>query len=371
MRASPRVTAAIITRMLEKIKGFLNWKPGSKARVIASELGLDRSSVSRALHAHSDKFQQDDSFGWRVLSDAVRIEFSGAGWLVSKNFEDALAKGFYKKPDDADVVLVLKDNCKPMLEFIARLLALCNQLHSNWKTVTLDLESSPKTLTYLDRIGFFQVLNASVVVLPNRPSGRLAKTFRGNNDGVIELRLIDPNDPDESIPALLRNSFVNCAGQSYSHAAFTVLSELFGNVTEHSFSPTAGFAGLQFYPKSRKIQAVISDNGLGIVGTLSPVVPMKYPQVAAKMSASEHPEVTLLQEVFQRQGLSQVDEEGRGLGIWRSGDLAEKFRATISVRQERFELRVEHGHNGVRFRHRVDLAPLYGTHICFEFKLDD
>jgi hypothetical protein len=269
------------------------------------------------------------------------------------------------------VVFVLKDECKMMVEVLARMLALSNQLVGAGKEVTLNFEASKKTLSYLDRLGFFDLLSDRIVVLPRRPKGTRAKAYRGNNDGVIEFRAIDPGDPDEEIPRLLERSFVRCAGASYSVAAFTILSELFGNVVEHSGVTAAGFAGLQFYKRANHIQAVISDSGHGIVGTLAPAVAQRYPAVARRIAASQHPPgVALLREVFSQGGISQVDEQGRGLGLKASGDQAGKFSAKISVRQRDFEFLIRHSPKGVTFAHRADLVRLEGTHICFDFLLD-
>lgn len=356
--------------MLSQIFAFLKLNPGTKAKTIGARLGIDRAEVNRLLHEQEGIFQQDADFQWSLIATTCRIEFDGKGWLVSKNFEDALRDISPLSSNYSSVVFVLKNEGKPMLDFLARLLALCNQLVAAGKAVTLDFEESKTTLSYLDRVGFFGVLNQTIAVLPKRPSGRLAKAYKGNNDGVIEFRLIDPANPDPDTPKLLQHSFVSCAGDSYSKAAFTMLSELFGNVLEHSDTESPGFACLQFYRNSRKIQAVISDNGRGIIGTLGPVVPKKYPKVHQAMLEAKHAGVALLTEVFKKGALSQIDSDGRGLGIWRSGDIAEKFSAKISVRQSDFELRVHHDHNGVQFGHRTGLAGMLGTHICFEFKLD-
>lgn len=355
--------------MLKQISEFLEEYPCTKARTIATRLGLDRGNVSRLLHLHTDKFEQDAQFQWSVIAIAFTVEFNGSGWLTAGDFERALDRSPLMSPQP-EVVFLLRGGGKPMLDFIARLLALCNQLVLAGKAVTLDFAGSNSTLSYLDRVGFFDVLNESIEVLPKRPSGDLAKTFRGNNDGVIEFRLIDPAKPDQNIPALLRNSFVSCAGASYSQGAFTVLAELFGNVIEHSESGSPGFACLQFYRKAGKIQAVISDNGRGIVGTLAPVVPQKYPDVAAKMVAAPHAGIALLTEVFKEGGLSQKNDDGRGIGLRRSGDLAKRFKARICVRQSDFELRIHHDHSAIQYTHRINLPYLQGTHICFEFKLD-
>jgi len=356
--------------MLDQIYAFLAANPGTKAKSIAFRLGVDKAELNRLLHEHKDKFAQDEEFSWSIVPTTRCIEFGGSGWLTSWDFERAFSGISPLESQHAAVVLVLKDDCKPLLEFIARMLALCNQLVAAGRIVTLSFEGSKKVLSYLDRVGFFDVLDEEIEVLPERPSSKLSKTYQGNNDGVIEFRLIDPVAPDENIPVLLRHSFVSCAGASYFQPAFTVLAELFNNVLDHSKTSSPGFACLQFYRRAGKIQTVISDNGLGIVGTLAPVVPQKYPRVARLMATAEHPGVALLTEVFKKGALSQVDSDGRGIGLKRSGDVAETFNAKISVRQSDFELRVYHDHNGVQFSHRLNLPYLAGTHICFEFKLD-
>lgn len=356
--------------MLHQVRAFLEKNPGTKAKTIATRLGLERTDVNRLLHDHPGHFEKDVEFQWSLASKTRRIEFGGSGWLKASDFERALCGDSPLRCDHSAIVFVLKDDCKPLLEFLGRLLATCNQLVEAGKQVTLDFEGSRQTLKYLDRVDFFGVLAPAITVLPQRPNGHLAKTFQGNNAGVIEFRFIDPKAPDQDIPSLLQDSFVRCAGDSYSQAAFTVLAELFGNVLEHSGTDSTGFACLQFYPRGNCIQAFISDNGRGIVGTLEPAVLSRYPSIAKKMRAAKHPGIALLEEVFSQGQISQVDEDGRGLGLKRSGDVAGKFKATIAVRQSDFELRVHHGPHGISFRSRTDLAHLEGTHICFEFDLD-
>lgn len=356
--------------MLERITAFLERFPGTKARAVAAQLGLDRAHVSRLLHEHTDRFVQDTEFQWSCVESVCQIEFNGNGWLTAGDFERALRSLSPLDSPHPSVVFMLKDGGKPMLDFVARLLAFCNQLVLGGKDVTLDFDGSPSTVTYLNRAGFFGVLDPSIQVLPERPSGHLAKTYQGKNDGLIEFRRIDPTEPDQEIPSLLRKSFVSCAGDAYSQDAFTILSELFGNVTEHSESVAPGFAGLQFYGRAGKIQAVISDNGRGIVGTLMPVVPQKYPNVQRRIAPAPHAGIALLKEVFKAGGLSQSDDDGRGIGLQLSGHVASKSNAKISVRQSDFELRIHYNSDGIQFSHKTQLAHLQGTHICFEFKLD-
>jgi hypothetical protein len=258
-----------------------------------------------------------------------------------------------------------------MMDALARVLAFSNQLETAKKFVTLDFSRCRSTLTYLDRAGFFEHLHPAIAVLPKRPTGSKAIYYSGNSHGLVELKKIYPTSPDKTIPELLKNSFVVCAGNSYSLAAFTVLAELLHNVEEHSGAATAGFAGLQFYKKANHIQTVISDSGLGIVGTLQPIISRRYPLVAEKIAASPlPPEVALLKEIFSEGRISQKKTDGSGLGLKRSSDLAKKYKAKITVRQERFELIVRHSPTGTSFDHSQNLVKLAGTHICFDFELD-
>ena len=358
--------------MLEKVRDFVRQNPGLKARAIAYRLGFERSPVSALLHTHKDTFQQDEASCWSfVPPPELRVEFGGKTWLAAKDVEKLLSMA--GSPLDSPcqrVVFSLKEGSRMMLEALARLLALSNQLAQAGKTVLLDFTESRSTATYLDRLGFFDHLNAAIQVLPKRALRGRSQEFRGNNDGLIELRSIDPTKEDREVPDLLERSFVRCAGESYSVAVSTILYELYRNVLEHSGSQTPGLAGLQFYKASGRIQAVISDSGAGIVGTLMPVLEARYPDVAKKIaSANSHPGVTLLKRVFSSGGISQVDDDGRGTGLKISGDKAKKFKATISVRQSDFELRILHTDDSVRFASATDLVRIEGTHICFDFVL--
>ncbi len=334
---------------------------------------MNRSEVNRILHDHKDIFVQDpEKFTWSLAE--LRVDLGKHCWLDAELFENALlVAGSPLDTTIPRVTFVVGDDCKILLEALARLLAISNQLAAFGKVVSIDFNTSRLTLGYLDRIGFIDLLRDDVKILPKRPHVSAAATYEGNNDAVVELRAIDHVNPDDDIPSLLRNSFVSCAGDQYNVAVHTVITELFGNVTEHSGATSAGFAGLQYYAggKRRHIQTVISDSGRGIVGTLMPILEDKYPVVAQKITKSSiDSRVALLQEVFSKGGISQVDASGRGLGLRRSGQCAHKYNALISARQETFELNINHVGKDIRFSHRLGLAKIAGTHICFDFFLD-
>jgi hypothetical protein len=358
--------------MLTRIQAFLQANPAQKAKKVAAHLHVTQKEVNQVLHRNKELFVQDESYQWSLVQkNELRVEFAGI-WLRAADFEQAIlgASSPLESPCGS-VIFVFGQGCKILLEAMARLLALSNQLLAAGKNVSLDFQACKPTLQYLNRIGFFDHLSKGIEVLPSRPVASSAAAYKGNNDGVVELREIAYLKPDQEIPSLLQKSFVNCAGDQYSVAAFTFLTELFNNVQEHSGSTSAAFAGLQFYKKAKHIQTVISDNGIGIVGTLDPILSKRYPRVLSKIKASNlHPGVALLQEVFSVGEISQVDAEGRGLGLKRSVELAQKYRAKISVRQDTFELIMNHDPQGTKFSHTLNLAKLAGTHICFDLKLD-
>lgn len=357
-----------------KLLKFLNRRPGTKAKDIATYLGEDKSNVNQVLYAHKDKFVCDDDFKWSVICpEKLRIEFPGDSWLKAKDFESVLSSYCTPWHDDCEsVTFVFKKDSRMLLGALARLLALCNQLTVAGKKVTLDFKDCADTLHYFDRIEFFEVLSPSISVLPRRPRERRGLLFNGNNDGVIELRSINPAAPNNEIPRLLERSFVKCANESYSTLALTVIGEPFKNVLDHSGSNLPGFAGLQAYKNRTRIHVVISDNGLGIVGTLAPVMRRRYPDIAARITNSnEHQGIALLKEVFSKGQISKEEEFGRGSGLKSSGDLAKKYQARISVRQKDFELRIFHERDGSRLYYESkNLVRIDGTHISFDFILD-
>jgi len=358
-----------------QIEKILRETPGIKAKDIAKKLAVEKSDVNSFLYAHVDFFQKDENHCWSLRGSEQRIELAANCWVDCHSFEKTLAAvGSPLDSNAKSFVFVVPDDCKLLLEASARLMALLNQIAHSGRTVTIDFTQCYATLKFLDRIGFFDQLNEKVIVLPQRPETSAATIYKGNNNVLVEFGAIDPIHPDETIPKQLKESFVAQAGTKYSQAAFTVITELFGNVRDHSKSPLPGFVALQCY-KNRKlphIQTVISDSGIGIVGTLIPILERKYPKIFRELASSDSPpEKLLLKKVFTLGEISQSDEQGRGLGLKSSSDAASKFDATILVRQERCEARFSYRNGQLRtFEFDGDMPRIMGTHICFDFLLD-
>lgn len=359
--------------MLKKIQALLKVTPKLMAKHLAEKLYLDKTEVNKILYANRDLFSRDTNYQWSAVdADELIVEFQECSWMSTEIFEKSLSGLTVLDGNHSKVKFVVAKDCKILLEALARLLALCNQINFAGKKVTIDFSSCTKSIGYFNRIGFFDKLDKEIIILPYRPKNSKAEAYAGSNSNVVELRSIDPIKPDRKIPESLKNSFESCAGNRYSQAAFTILSELFGNVQEHSDLKVPGFAALQYYSgKSPHIQTVISDSGLGIVGTLMPVLDKKYPELLEKINSSGiDVRVALLQEVFSLGGFSKSDDDGRGLGLKISAGLADKFKAKISVRQETFELKINYVDGEIKFFHALNLSRILGTHICFDFLLD-
>lgn len=357
--------------MLKLLRELLERQPSIKAREISRHFDMDHKSINQILYKNLDIFEADDDHRWTVrVPKEVRIEFPSGKWLTAKIFEKTLQEAFDPwAPGVRSVIFVLPKECKPMLEATARLLALCNQLMREKDKVVLDLRESGGTLTYLERIGFYDYLSDAVDVLPGRPRAGRSQVYRDNNNGVVEFRLIDPKNRDDKVAERLMECFVDFAGKKYNGAATTIFGELYDNVFQHSLTVLPGFAGLQAYKYTNHIQTVISDNGVGIVGTLSPILAEKFPAVYRTVKNSQLPlGVALLKEVFSKGQITQLGP-GHGAGLKSSGDQGKKHLAKMSVRQRDFEFRISTSPEGTRYLHQVGLRRLDGTHICFDFTL--
>src|SRR5207253_2076387 len=80
---------------------------------------------------------------------------------------------------------------RPMTDVVLPLLSLANQLASSGNEVFLQFDGGWRgAMGYLDRVGFFQLLDGSVVVSPQPPTRSGAEVHAGKNRGVVEIRRI-------------------------------------------------------------------------------------------------------------------------------------------------------------------------------------
>lgn len=365
--------------LVSKISLILNEKVSLKAKNLAVELNVDRSELNSYLHNHKELYiQNTDTYEWSLVkSNELIINFPIVSWLDSETFEKTLINaGSPLDSQSNKVTFIIGNKCNILLEAASRFLALCNQLAMVGKTVTVDFRACKATLHYFDRVGFCDRLDIAVKILPSRPVGSKAEIYKGNNDNLIEFGEINPKNIDSKVVEDLQKTFIHHAGEQFSALALTVISEPFNNVHDHSNSPINGFAALQKYQGNKKhIQTVVSDSGIGIAGSLRPVLDKKYPKLQKKFTPrTVQSDISLIKEVFEKGGISQIhddDERERGLGLNRTFKLAVKYNANISIRQESFELKLYY-RNGVlqNFSHVKNLVKILGTHFCFDFFLD-
>ncbi|WP_373998469.1 ATP-binding protein [Bdellovibrio bacteriovorus] len=361
--------------MIEKVKKILKRAPNIKAKVIADKLKCTTKEINQILHYNPLHFIRDDTkFTWRLKEseNLITIEFDPQ-WITCELFEDSLLDADLNVDRATKVMFVLPKNCKFLIEATARLLALCNQLIRSKKKVVIDLSDNSSSLHYLNRAGFFDQLNKNVEIIPKRPTYSTAKGLKGSSDRVVEFGAVDPKESNTALINQLTNAFVSFANDSYDNAIFTIFAEMIKNVKEHSESKEYGFAALQKYDgfkgKKKHIQVVISDSGVGIAATLKPNLKKHYPKLLKKS------DLELVRMVLSGSQLSKYgsdSDSGHGLGFKSSQEKASKFNARYSIRQADFSLEFQFRNGKLlpikEIHHSVKIV---GTHICFDFDIDE
>jgi len=358
--------------MKEAIQKLLKDTPALKGRQIAKKLGYERKQINSFLHSNSECFVQDENFCWSLVQPKeIRVEFTPVKWMNCFSFESSLLEcGTLLSADALEIIFILPEKCSILLDAAGRFLALCNQLVNAGKHVSIDFNDCQSTLYYFNRIGFMDHLHSNVTVLPARPYTSGAKKYKGSNDSLVEFGSLDPREADKELVNQLTNSFVKLSDVKFETAAFTVFSELIGNVSEHSQTPISGFAALQKYGgRHPHIQTVVSDSGLGIAETLKPSLQEHYPDIYKRYKA-EQSDIDLVIDVLTKGEISRFGT-GRGLGFKSSREQATKFDARLSVRQENFSLDINYVDGKLHdIKRQIDLQTIHGTHLCFDFYID-
>jgi hypothetical protein len=247
---------------------------------------------------------------------------------------------------------------------------LANQLAFTTRRVQLAFdEGEAGAMGYLNRIGFFDHLAASIDVTPHRPAYSGAELHRGGNKGLVEIARINKDARDRSLLTRLTEALMRSCGQradaaELEGAAWTIFAELIDNVFSHSQTPLDGYAALQTYQGGNRLTVAVSDSGLGIMETLRPSLQSGFPRLVGLS------DVELLVEVF-RQGLSRHGAD-RGCGLKGSAAKAMKFNAELDVRlpNQRVLLTPARGAYQANTAHCYDQLPLiWGTYIGFAFSL--
>lgn len=294
-----------------------------------------------------------------------------ASWVNAEALEQALASAGAGPHAAHSTRFYFPTGCRVMIDSAVRLLSLCNQLDKSTRRVRLDFEEGESgAMGYLSRMGFFDELSRSVEVAPAWPPVSGAEIHGGSNPRLVEIARINHRSRDQALPGRLTDALVLACGRrsdakDLDGAAFTVFAELIDNVFSHSETPLDGYAALQVYSRGASLQVAVSDSGRGIMETLRPALMTEYPRLA-RLS-----DTALLVEVF-RQGLSRHGAD-RGCGLRGSAAKAIKYRADLDVRLPNTRVVLKPGQGGYRpaTAYCHDQLPLlWGTHICFTFRLD-
>src|SRR5687768_3457321 len=114
--------------MLATIVNLLKIHPDLKAKDIAKKLNRDKTDINSLLYKHVEHFKKNEEHEWRCINDELKIEFL-TGWISCREFESALQKvGCLFQTNSENIIFVIPKGGQLLLEAIARLMALCNQL---------------------------------------------------------------------------------------------------------------------------------------------------------------------------------------------------------------------------------------------------
>lgn len=360
------------TNFIKILESYITGNPGQRAKLIAKATQFDKSFISRTLH-DSDKFSQDESYGWHVKGNKTDVLVLNSGWITAVSFEKSLNScGCLVTSKVNNVKVIFAEGCNLMLDAGARLLFLLNYLILQKKNIEIDFTNSKKTLQYLNRAGFIDALDKKITIKPKRPKKSTADIHRGNSKTLVELASIDIDDYDESIPNNLTAKFNSITDNTYGGAAYNAFSELCNNVVEHSESNLGGIAGLQMYKgKNPHVQIVISDAGKGIVNTLRPAL---LENNSASFDVCKFTDSQLLVKAITQAGLSRLNKlpgDARGLGLSTGGSGLKDYGAVLSIRQEAMHMKLKLKDKKITIvNEKYNVPMLPGTHICLDFFID-
>lgn len=306
-----------------------------------------------------------------IASNTLTINLP-SGWVDADRLVDLMTTS--GDPNGGSVYRVtffFPAPCKIMVDAGVIILCLANQLVRCTKTVQLIFAGGMEgTMGYLNRLGFFDLLDPLVKVFPQRPSPPPNERTIGTSSNLLEYVALSKTSRDAKLPDRLSKRVGSACSnrqdrESLEQAAYTVFAELIENVYQHCDSSLDGYAALQVYRRgdhNGKVRVVVSDCGKGIVHTLKPTL--------ESPTLSKLPDELLIVEIF-RQGLSKKGKGG-GCGLKACAAQAVRYKTDFSVRVPSCSVRLSPGSGNYSIaRLRKDLPLIWGTHLCFDFTLDN
>lgn len=295
-------------------------------------------------------------------------------WVNARELDRSLLRTIAPHDKDVgEVVVRVAGKCKLMVDASARLLSLLNQLALCTKRVVLEFEDASEAMGYLNRISFFEFLSPYVVVKPRRPAFAMGALRRGRSANLVELVPINRSGRTQTLPTQLAERLGAACSQrtdeeGLTNAAFTVFSEIIDNVYSHVYENSQieldAFIALQVYTNGGTAKVVVSDSGKGILHTLRPAL--------SDPSLKRLSDADLVVEIF-RSGISRHGKR-RGCGLKASAEHAIKYKTELDIRlaECRIHLTPARGRYQANTAFCAEGLPLmWGTHLCFDFRLGD
>lgn len=289
-------------------------------------------------------------------------------WIDGETFDNSIKVSSWLHQEPASkVTFHFSNNCKVMVDAAVRILSLVHQLISCGKSVTFVFdEGHAGTMGYLDRIGFFDLLDPSVKTDPKRPSVSSAAIHRNASENVMEIAKINPKERNNSLPSRLSQKLANArtSGQDQLNtAAYTVFAELIDNIYQHASTVVDGYAALQVYRKGNSAKVVVCDSGTGILDTLRPTI------TSERIKKLNDIDLILL---ILNDGMSRFGPS-RGCGLKTSAAHAIKYNADLEIRLPKSLLKLvpkRQVYKKNTASYAENLPLIWGTHVCFSFVLN-
>ena len=291
-------------------------------------------------------------------------------WVGTKPFEDLLVRHNPAKNKDRQINIKFPLGCSLLIHVVTRVLSLLNQLAFAGKEVNVTFNRD--LLGYLDRMGFFNVLDPRINISPSRPTLSTHDIYFGENKNLLEISSLPPGAECgvKDLPGQLAERLVSVLSptgklpKSFSTEMFTVFSELISNYFEHSESKIPGYVVAQTYSGTKKLRVAVSDSGLGIINTIRRDRALEF----KNKTDSE-----LVVDIFN-EGISRFGSGvGRSCGLSRLGQISLKYSADLIVRMPGSQVYLKPGKSKLEKNMaylQSNLGDMGGSHLCFTFPLD-
>ncbi len=287
-----------------------------------------------------------------------RISFPEDVWIGGDKLEGILWKAKEAIQGKESVCFEILPGSKILIDAAVIFLSLINQLSAEGKLVTIDFQNEDsEVMGYFNRMGFFDHIAPHVTILPAKPLFSGAQLYKKSNKGLVEIVRIDEDDAE--LPGRLADA-LETKDKKLGKASFTIFGELIDNVIRHSSTKLDAFAALQTYKNG--IMVIVSDSGKGLLGTLRPKLPKKYKDAT---------DIEIVIDAFEKGLTRHRKKSGHGCGLTTCARKAKQFHGKLHVRLA--DTRVNLVPADDVYTHDtaycfLELLPVKGTHITFDFK---